>query len=672
MSRPTADTDTALAPPGNGNSGVFARMATRTLTVCAITSAGFHLWTAGAGPLPGFKQTSVHVLFAVLVCLLNRAAATGARRPTGRVAGRLDEGIVVAECVVVLLGTGYVWREFDRLVNELGYARPTTLDIVVGVLMIGVVFDAARRAMGWAFPVIGVVVIAYTVFGDKVPGVLGHSGFDFSTAIANSFSSPLGIYGSVTATSATQIAIFVIFGALLMRLGGGEGFLKLALVAAGRLRGGPGKVSVLSSALFGMVNGSAVANTASTGVITIPMMKRYGFSSRFAAAVESTASTGGQWTPPIMGAAVFLMAQLLGMPYYSVVLAAIIPACIYYLSFWVTVHAEASARGLEGLPRDEIPRVRDFVDELVILIPAVGALLWLILMAYPVRMAGFAATTVLLISAGIVQLLWKRRRLVDFLADVVKGCRDGAITVATIGVLVAGSQVVVAGVGTTGVALNVGSMIFSVASVSVIVALVLAAVINIVLGLALPTVPSYLIAVAITGAALQELGISALGVHMFALYFAVIGGLTPPIGATVFVAAAIARTGWLRTSLTALRLCGMGIALPFVFVLRPELLLDGDPMRIATATAVVAAGSVLLAMGLARYSIRPLKWWEAGALCALAVTLFYPLPLMDAVGIAAAAGMALWWWVIRRRQATEARADLASAHASAELKSVRS
>lgn len=636
-------------PEQDEESDRFGRVAGSLLAVIAVVGVAFHVWTAGAGPLPSFKQTSIHVLFGVLVCLLALGSGTGAKRPVRPAARRLDNAAIVVEAVVAVGATLYIWREFDRLVYELGYARPTSTDIVIGTLMVLVVFDAARRAMGYAFAVIGVVVVLYTLYGDRLPGVLSHSGTDFSTMIATFFSSPLGIYGSITATSANQIAIFVIFGALLMGLGGGDGFLKLALIAAGRRRGGPGKVAVLSSALFGMVNGSAVANTASTGSITIPMMKRYGFQPKFAAAVEATASTGGQWTPPIMGAAVFLMAQLLAMPYYAVALAAIIPAAIYYLSFWVTVHGEAGKSGLTGMDSADIPRLRSFIDELVILVPAVTALLTLILMAYPVRIAGFSATVVLLLSAAVVQLLWKRRSPKAFAKDLVRSCVAGAITVATIAVLVAGSQVVVAAVGTTGFALNVGSLIFSVATASVFIALVFAALINIILGLSLPTVPSYLIAIAITGPALIDLGAEPLAVHLFALYFAVIGGLTPPIGATVFVASAIAGSNWLSTSATALRIAAIAIVLPFVFVLRPELLLDGGPWEILTTSIVVALGGVLLALALSRYALRPMPLWESAALAGTAVLLFYPSPGLNLAGTVLTLAAAGYYFRLRRR-----------------------
>ena len=623
--------------------GLYTKIAAGALTVIGIASAAFHIWTAGAGPLPGFKQTTIHVAFAALICLLNFRAVTGAKPPKTNTGRRVDQIVVVAEICVVVVATVYVWYEFDRIVHGLGYARPTGLDILIGTLIVAVVFDACRRSMGLAFPIIGAITILYCLYGDELPGILGHSGLTYQATIANSFTSPLGIYGNVTATSATQIAIFVIFGALLMKLGGGDGFLKLALVVAGRFRGGPGKVSVLSSALFGMVNGSAVANTASTGAITIPLMKRYGFSSRLAAGVESTASTGGQWTPPIMGAAVFLMAQLLGMSYYSVVLAAIIPAIIYYVSFWFTIDAEARKKNLQGLESEDIPKIRSFLDEITILLPCVAILITFIIMGYPVRMAGFSAVVVLLVTATLVHLFWKKCTVLQLLEKIMQGCRDGAITAATIGVLVAGSQVVVAGIGTTGVALSVGSVIFSLATVSIFVALLVAALINILLGLALPTVPSYLIAVSITGAALIELGASPLSVHLFALYFAVIGGITPPIGATVFVAAAIAQTGWFRVSLTALRIACISIVLPFVFVLRPELLLEGSVGSTATTALFTVGGGVVLAWALARFMQRNLSLWESAVLLALAGAMFYPNTLVNIAGLAGSIAMVLWF-----------------------------
>lgn len=631
----------------------FARGAAVLLSVVAVASAAFHIWTAGAGPLPGFKQTSIHVLFAVTLSLLNLRSATGSKPPRTSWGKAFDRVAIVGGVIVIAWATVHVWIHFQRIVYELGYARPTGTDVLLGTLVLLVLFDACRRAMGWAFPIIGVVTILYLLFGDRVPGVFGHSGQTYSQVIGNSFTSPLGIYGNITAASANQIAIFVLFGALLMRLGGGDGFLKLALVVAGRLRGGPGKVAVLSSALFGMVNGSAVANTASTGVITIPMMKRYGFPKRFAAAVEATASTGGQWTPPIMGAAVFLMAQLLGMSYYSLILAAIIPAIIYYISFWVTVDSEAAVHDLKGLPAEDIPRLRDFLDELVILIPPVVALLSMIIMTYPVRMAGFSATVILLVTAFAVRVLWKRTSLLEFGRDVVRGCRDGAITVAMIGVLVAASQVVVQAIGTTGVALNIGQIIFTVASASILLALVLAAGINILLGLALPTVPSYLIAVAITGTALIELGATPVSVHMFALYFAVLGGLTPPIGATVFVAAAIAETDWFRASLTALRIAAIAFVLPFVFVMRPELLLDGPVSAIVTTSIFCAIAAVLLAFSLSGYGAgRRLTRWQAALLLIPALLLLYPQLSLNLAGLAVVVALGVWQW--KRRAVTPA------------------
>ena len=648
MSTPTATpavepaTDATFFPAGQTG---FARGAAILLSAVAVASAAFHIWTAGAGPLPGFKQTSVHVMFAVVLSLLNLTSATGAKPPVSRWGRAVDRVAIVGGVIVIVWATVYVWIHFHRIVFELGYARPTSTDVLLGTLVLLVLFDACRRAMGWAFPVIGLITILYLLFGDRIPGVFGHSGQTYSQVIGNSFTSPLGIYGNITATSANQIAIFVLFGALLMRLGGGDGFLKLALVVAGRLRGGPGKVAVLSSALFGMVNGSAVANTASTGVITIPMMKRYGFPKRFAAAVEATASTGGQWTPPIMGAAVFLMAQLLGMSYYSLILAAIIPAVIYYISFWVTVDSEAAVNELKGLPAEHIPKIREFVDELVILIPPVVALLSMIIMTYPVRIAGFSATVILLVTAFAVRVLWKRTSWKQFARDLVLGCRDGAITVAMIGVLVAASQVVVQAIGTTGVALNVGQIIFTVASASIWLALILAAGINILLGLALPTVPSYLIAVAITGTALIDLGATPVSVHMFALYFAVLGGLTPPIGATVFVAAAIAETDWFRASLTALRIAAIAFVLPFVFVLRPELLLDGAVSAVLTTSAFCVVAAVLLAFALSGYGAgRRISRWQAVALLVPVVLLLHPQLALNLAGLGVVAVLGLWRW----------------------------
>lgn len=599
------------------------------LAVVGVATVLFHFYTAGAGPLTSFRQTSVHVLVATTMCLLNNWDGKGA---PGSTRARWAGVLALTHLAVIVTGTVYVLANFQRIAFEFGYARPSTADIVLGTLVLLTLFAAARRTIGWAFPIITGVLFAYGLWGHNAPGVLSHAPMSYTDLIADGFISPLGIFGAITATAATDIAIFIILGGLLMATGGGDGFLKLALVIAGRRRGGPGKVVVVSSALFGMINGSAVANTASTGSITIPMMKRYGFKPRFAAGIEAAASTGGQWTPPIMGAVVFLMAQLLSIPFYQLAAAAIIPALIFYIAFFTTVHTEANKHGLVGIPRDQIPRIKEFADELVILFPPVLVLIYMIIERYPVRIAGFSAVVTLLVAATLVQLFWKRTSLRTYGQMFVTGCVQAASTIGVIGVLVAGSQVIVAVVGTTALGLNLGQLIFQFATVSLFGALVMAAIINIVLGLSLPTVPSYLIAIAITSAALQNLGMEPIAVHFFALYFATLGGLTPPIGATAFVAAAIAGTGWLGVSLTAMRLCAIAFVMPFIFAVRPELLLVGDAMSIAEVAVTTTAGAVALSVAMTGYGSRRLRPWEIVLLGASALALLLPGTFTNVIG----------------------------------------
>lgn len=600
------------------------------IAVVAIAVVAFHVYTAGTGPLTSFRQTSIHVLGAVAMCMLVRWDGKGKTPRAKRMAGVL----AAVNIGVVVLGTIYVFIHFQRIAFEFGYARPTTIDIVLGTAMLLAVFAAARRAIGWAFPIIGGILFAYGLWGHYAPGVLHHAEMSFSDLIADGFISPLGIYGAVTATSATDIAIFIILGGLLMTTGGGDGFLKLALVIAGRRRGGPGKVVIVSSALFGMINGSAVANTASTGAITIPMMKKYGFKARFAAGIEAAASTGRQWTPPIMGAVVFLMAQLLAIPYVELAMAAIIPALIFFIAFFMTVHVEANKYGLKGMPKAEIPKVKTFVPELCILIPPVLVLIYMIVERYPVRMAGFAAVITLLAVAFLVQVFWRRTSIRSFLWMLVLGSVGAASTIGVIGVLVAGSQVIVAIVGTTALGLNLGQLVFQFALVSVFAALLLAAIINIVLGLSLPTVPSYLIAIAITGSALQSMGIDAIAVHFFALYFATLGGLTPPIGATIFVAAAIAGTGWFGVAMESMRLAAIAFILPFVFATRPEILLIGEASDIALVALSTTFGAVALSIVMTGHWSRKLRWHEVVLLGAGGLAMLWPSYAINATGLA--------------------------------------
>ncbi|MEX2289439.1 MAG: TRAP transporter fused permease subunit [Mycobacteriales bacterium] len=620
------------------------------LAVVGVATVVFHVLTAWTGPLTSFRQTSIHVLAATAMCLLNNWDGSG---PPGTRRARAAGALAALNLTIVAVGTVYVFLNFQRIAFEFGYARPTSTDIVLGVAMLLAVFAAARRAIGWAFPIIAGLLFAYGLWGHHAPGVLSHAQMSFTDLVADGFISPLGIFGAITATSATDIAVFIILGGLLMTTGGGDGFLKLALVVAGRRRGGPGKVVVVSSALFGMINGSAVANTASTGAITIPMMIRYGFRPRFAAGIEAAASTGGQWTPPIMGAVVFLMAQLLSIPYYQLAVAAIIPAVIFYVAFFCTIHTEANKHGLVGIPKSDLPKLRGFVDELCILFPPVLVLLFMIVQRYPVRMAGFAAVVTLLAAATVIQLLWRRTSLRDYAQMLIAGSVGAASTIGVIGVLVAGSQVIVAVVGTTALGLNLGQLVFQLATASLLGALLLAGVINIVLGLSLPTVPSYLIAIAITGAALEGLGLEPIAVHFFALYFATLGGLTPPIGATCFVAAAIAKTGWVGVSFTAMRLSAIAFIMPFVFALRPELLLVGDVQAIVEVAVSTAVGAVALSVAMTGYGTRRLRVWEVGLLLASAAALLVPGGVTNLFGAAGVGLVFLAHFVVREAESAQ-------------------
>jgi TRAP transporter 4TM/12TM fusion protein len=604
------------------------------ITALALVLAGFHLYTAYAGPFYAIAQRSFHVgIAAALVFLMTRPLA------------RRTWPTLVADGLVAAVGLGitaYVIVNRFRILRDLGYADPTALDTALGYVMVALLLEASRRVIGWEFTALTLAFLAYGMAGPWLPGVFEHQGFALKTLIDTSFLNPMGMYGGLTAVSATVIAVYVLFGAILLATGGAGAFMNLALIVAGRVRGGAAQVAVISSGIMGMINGSAVANVATTGSVTIPMMKRQGYPAQFAGAVEAAASSGGQITPPIMGAGAFVMAEILGMPYLTIAKMAAIPAVLFYAVIAATVYFEACKRDLRPVAGPDIPRLRDAGREIVILTVPVIALSYFLFRLYTPRYAGFwAIATCLVLYLGFRVLydrdLPVRGRAKDGWRRIVDGCRDGAGTAATIGVLVAGSQIMVAVMGLTGIGLKFSDLIFSAAGGNVFVGLVIAAVISLILGTGLPTVPSYIITVAVVGPALEKMGLQPIVVHMFSFYYACMSGLTPPVAGTSFVAAGLAGAKVWSTSWESCRLAMAGFLVPFLFAFHPELFGIGAIHEIALAVITGVLGCGLLAAAFARHWIRPLTWWQQILITAAGILAMTPGLVTDLIGVGLAA-----------------------------------
>lgn len=456
----------------------------------------------------------------------------------------------------------------------------TRADIVCGVICILVVLEATRRTVGWALPGISIVFLLYSAFGNYIPGVLGHRGYSLPRIITSIYAYD-GIYGTALDTVATFVVMFIIFAAFLERTGCGDVFMELAKGIAGGLRGGPAKVAVIASALFGSISGSAVANVASTGCITIPMMKKSGFNPELAAAVEADASTGGQIMPPIMASGAFLMAEFLGVKYNDIMKAALIPAIMYFLMVWISIDCEAAKLNLSGLSRDELPSVRQVLKkDWLVLMPLVLLIFLLVVVKYSaIRCAFFS-----LIASILVILPDKDRRM--RLKDIMDCLASSARSSCTIAGPCACAGIVIGVVGMTGLGLKVSSLIIGTAGNNVVLALFLTMITAIIFGMGLPTTVSYILCESVLSPVLISMGILPLAAHMFIFYFACLSGITPPVALAAYTGAGIAQCSAMKAAFAATKLNAIAFLLPYMFAFRPAILAQGTPVQIVLETVL--------------------------------------------------------------------------------------
>jgi TRAP transporter 4TM/12TM fusion protein len=616
--------------------------------LAAVAMALFHLYTAVTGPVN--TQNAVHLLFALPLIFL---AYSG----RGRDAKRVPWYDIVPISLGVMISAYYVMH-FDRIIYQLGYLMPTTLDLFFGVAAILLLLEACRRAIGLAFPVLVLIALAYAAFGNHLPGVWGHGGYRWDDLVATFYMSPTGIYGSLMRTSSTVIVIFIMFGALLVTTGGGDSFMRLSNAATGRMSGGPAKAATLCSAMFGSISGSTAANVATTGVFTIPLMKKNGYSPRFAAATEASASTGGQILPPIMGAAAFVMADVISTSYLNIISAALIPALLFYLAIWMSVHFEAKRLGLNPIPKSERPTLRQGLYNIETLVIPLIVLITLLVMRYTPTTAAvaayFTALTLYLFS-------WRSPgTFVERLKSLPAALEAGAMTAAMIAVIIGSVAIIAAVISLTGLGLKVSSVILVVSGGDVLITLLLAMVVAIILGMGLPTVAAYMLAASVVAAAFVEAGLPSLSAHLFILYFAILSGVTPPVALAAYIGGAIAGSHWFRTALTATKISLGGFLIPYMFIYHPPLLGDGSGLQIALAVGSGVLGITALAASTIGYFLRPCSWLERGLLLAAALMLISGQLITDALGIALIGGVWAWQYRLNRSTLGASSSPLAS------------
>lgn len=598
----------------------------------------FHYYTAGFGLLREVTHRAVHMSFVLALIFL----VFGARKSDYKLFPSSlwrPLGIPIPDWLLMIgavASTLYVPWVFSELAFRVG--APSMTDLVMGTILIVVLLEATRRSMGWPLPVIAILMMLYALYGRSMPGMLVHPGASWSALVNHLYLTSQGIYGLPVGVVATYVFHFVLFGVLATRMGLGQLFIDAATSVAGRYSGGPAKVAVLSSALMGTITGSSIANAVTTGALTIPAMMRVGYQRHFAAAVEAAASTGGQITPPIMGAAAFLMIEFLGIPYTHIMIAALVPAFMHFFGVLMQVHFEAKRRGLRGLSREEMPKIwailkRDW-PTLFPLFVLVGVLV----NGNTPYLAAFWGITLCM----LVGLLNPRNRL--SLADIFAAFVTGAKYALAVGAAAATVGIVIGVFTLTGVSFKVAYIVTQTANgwaesltgfipfmtthgLTLFLTLLLTAVVCIVMGTGVPTTANYLIMVTVAAPILGLLGVQPIVAHFFVFYYGILADITPPVALCAYATAGIANANPFRTGNTAFRLSMGKVMVPFVFAFSPSMLIMVQGFSLyefILSFYGCALGIVALSAAFSDYLLDRLWWWERALLVAAALLLIAP------------------------------------------------
>jgi TRAP transporter 4TM/12TM fusion protein len=534
----------------------------------------------------------------------------------------------LAWAALSLVCTGYLFIRYEYVNSRFPTADPlSAMDIAVAAVAVILVLDATRRTIGAALPIVALSFIAYALAGPGLPGIFHHRGLSLEILLDQTFFTSEGIFGIPLGVAGSYVILFIIFGAFLEKSGAGQFFMNFANAIAGGARGGPGKVAVVSSSLFGTISGSAVANVMVDGWLTIPMMKRTGFKPEAAAAIEAVASTGGQIMPPIMGAAAFVMAEFLGVSYGSIMLAALIPALFYYGALFAAIHFNAIRSGLRGIPREELPVLGHIMLRQ-------GHLFIPLLVIFALLLQGFTATYAAIISAvSVIVLSWVRPESRITLRKAVNALRDGAEQTVPVAMATAAAGIVIGVVLQTGLAIRFTSFLVSVSGTSLLLALFITMAAAIILGMGMPTTAAYIMLAALLIPALIKLGVTPMAAHMFGFYFACLSAVTPPVALAVYAAASISKSSLWGAGWQAVKFAAAGFIVPYFFVYNPALLFSGPWIEIGRAVVTGTIGVIALAAGLEGYFIRVARPWERAIFIAAAFCLIDPALVTDLIGL---------------------------------------
>lgn len=603
---------------------------------CVLVSC-YHLYTAAFGPPVTLVHRSLHVSMMLALCFIMYpfSKKSDLTKPT------LFDWLLV---VLSFAAPAYIYTDYLGVVERAGNANQT--DMVMASLLVVLVLEASRRVSGNALSILSLVFIGYGMYGRSMPGMFMHRGYDWTSLSNHFFANTEGIYGTSVSVAASYIFLFILFGCVMQKSGMGQFFNDMALALAGHTKGGPAKVSVIASGFLGSINGSAVANVVTTGAFTIPLMKKTGYSKEFAGAVESAASVGGQLLPPIMGAAAFIMAEMLSVKYSSIIVWAAVPALLYYLGIIIQVQLRASKDGLVGLPKEQLPKTGEVLKRQGHLLLPVFFLLYMLFFSGTTVI--FSAVLTILVTI-VVSWFKKETRmtvgeLIDALADGAKQTVSVAIACACVGIIIGVSS-------KTGFGLTMANTIISLGDTSILFTLVFTMITCMILGMGLPSIPAYIITASIAAPALAKLGIAPAAAHMFSFYYAMFANLTPPVALASFAAAGLSGGDPMKTGVASVKLAIAGFIVPFMFVYAPQLMLINTTLVEGTTVALTGClGVFLIAVAVEGYFLAPVSMLLRAVATVGALLLIKPGMDTDIIGIAVMAAL----WFFQRKKAAAA------------------
>ncbi|HWI60859.1 MAG TPA: TRAP transporter permease [Symbiobacteriaceae bacterium] len=583
-----------------------------------ISLALFHIYTAAIKTFPPQLQRSPHLAVALGMIFILFPLKRGDMK------NQVPWYDILLSVTGLVVGF-YQVIFYEQLIMRSGLNTP--IDFIVGTLTVVLVLEGTRRVAGWPMVIVACTFIAYALWGNFLPGLFAHRGYSITRVLEQTSLGLEGIFGTPLGVSATVIFVYLLFAQFLEKTGIRQLFIDVAMALTGWSPGGPAKVAVISSALEGTISGSSIANTAGSGSFTIPMMKKIGYRPEFAAAVEASASTGGQIMPPIMGAAAFVMVEFLDIPYVEIAKAAAIPALLYFTGVFIMVHFEALRSGLKGLPRETLPRLKDVILKQGYLIIPLVVIFWLMDAGFSPSKAAIYA----MVLAWAFGLLKKETRMGP--KEILKTFEEAARAALPVVAACATAGIIVGVVSLTGIGLKLSNNLMDMAGNSLIIALVLTMLASLVLGMGIPTTANYIVQATMAAPALIKLGLAPISAHLFVFYFGILADITPPVALAVYTGAAIARSDPWKTGIEAVKLALAAFLVPFVFAFSPALVLVGaTPLLVIQMIITSVTGMIALGAGVSGFWSTRLRWYERLALPLAGILLIDPGAVTDMIG----------------------------------------